>query len=186
MQRHLQRWVFFSICVLVIGGCTKEGIQIPVSAERSLSITVPLIDGSNTKMGEVELFEGEGGLTLYVTAKGLTPGLHAIHFHETAKCTPPDFTSAGAHFNPTGREHGFDNPKGPHAGDLPNIEANKEGNIAAKITTAAVTLQKGMAHSLRDEDGSAIIIHAKLDDYKTNPAGNSGERIACAAISNGE
>lgn len=186
MQRYWQRLVLFSICLLVVGGCTKEKMQVPVSSERALSITVPLINTSNKKIGEVELLDEEKGLTLFIEAEGLTPGLHAIHFHETGKCTPPDFSSAGGHFNPTKKEHGFDNPKGYHAGDLPNLEVDAAGSVSAKITTAAVTLQKGVANSLRDNDGSSIIIHAKPDDYRTDPSGNSGDRIACAAITDGE
>ena len=97
-------------------------------------------------------------------------------------CTPPDFESAGAHFNPTHKQHGFENPKGFHLGDLPNIEVDAEGKVTAVLTTNEFTLKPNVENSLLDSDGSALVIHKDADDYKTDPSGNSGPRIACAAI----
>ena len=92
------------------------------------------------------------------------------------------FKSAGAHFNPANKEHGFENPKGFHIGDLPNLEVDAEGKVTAEVTTALVTLKPDVSNSLLDSDGSSLVIHEKADDYKTDPAGDSGNRIACSVI----
>lgn len=127
------------------------------------------------------LSETSEGVKIELKAEGLQPGTKAIHIHETAKCEAPDFTSAGSHFNPGHRGHGFDNPKGFHAGDLPNIEISDKGTVNAVITAPEITLKAG-EKSILDADGSALVIHENADDYKTDPAGNSGARIVCGAI----
>jgi Cu-Zn family superoxide dismutase len=100
-----------------------------------------------------------------------------------AKCDPPDFKSAGGHFNPTSKQHGFDNPQGHHAGDMMNFTVKENGTAKATVKDGDVVLGNGSeANSLLANGGTAIIIHAKADDYKTDPAGNSGDRIACGAI----
>ena len=114
-------------------------------------------------------------------AKGLPPGPHGFHIHETGICETPDFETAGAHFNPTHREHGFDNPKGHHAGDMPNLEVGADGQIDVVVNVPDVTL-KGGQNQLIDQNGRSFIIHAEADDYLSNPSGNSGKRIACGSI----
>ena len=115
---------------------------------------------------------------------GLPPGPHGIHFHAVGKCegsgTTP-FSSAGAHYNPLGRQHGLDNSAGPHAGDAPNFTVGEDGNGRASFTTDRVSLTEGST-SLFDDDGSSIVIHASADDQKSQPAGNSGGRIACGVV----
>jgi len=108
------------------------------------------------------------------------PGVHAIHVHAVGKCEPPDFKSAGPHFNPDQTRHGIMSPEGPHAGDLPNIHVPADGKLEVEFLNPVVTLSQESA--LLDADGSSIIIHAAPDDYKTDPAGNSGDRIACGVI----
>lgn len=125
--------------------------------------------------------ETENGVELELEAEGLEPGLHGIHIHETGQCDPPDFKSAGAHFNPEGVAHGLENPDGPHAGDLPNLEVSEDGTASYRATTDRVTLGEGET-SLFDTDGSALVIHAGEDDQMTDPSGDSGDRIACGAI----
>ena len=112
----------------------------------------------------------------------MPPGGHGIHLHETGKCEAPSFESAGPHFNPTNKKHGVENPLGPHLGDLPNIVADETGEVQLNFITADFTLKKGEATSIFDQDGTAVVIHEKEDDYKTDPAGNSGARIACGVI----
>ncbi|WP_371922562.1 superoxide dismutase family protein [Sporosarcina sp. Marseille-Q4943] len=168
--------------ILVMAGCGKSNKKVPVSGEKMEAIVSPLVNTEGKKIGEVTLVQEPEGVLINVQAENLPPGSHGIHFHETGVCTPPDFTSSGAHFNPTGKEHGFDNPKGFHLGDLPNIEVNVDGKVSMKLTTSEITLKKGQETSILDKDGSAIVIHEKADDYKTDPAGNSGARIACAAF----
>ena len=172
--------------ILVVAGCgksnTKSNQTLPVSGEQKEAIVAPLMNTEGKKIGEVTLVQETEGVMINVQAKDLSPGTHGIHVHETGVCTAPEFTSAGSHFNPTGKEHGFDNPKGFHLGDLPNIEVDKDGKTSMTLTTSEITLKKGQENSILDKDGSAIVIHEKADDYKTDPAGNSGARIACAAF----
>lgn len=119
---------------------------------------------------------------IHLEAEKLAPGKHGIHFHNVGKCDTPDFKTAGDHFNPTSKQHGFNNPKGYHSGDLPNINVNEDGKVDADITSAHVTLLRGKPNSLLKEGGTAIVIHEKEDDYMTDPSGNSGNRIACGVI----
>ncbi|MUT65999.1 superoxide dismutase family protein [Paenibacillus sp. NEAU-GSW1] len=141
-----------------------------------------LIDSNGKAVGTATLKEQSDGVHIVLKASGLTPGSHGFHFHAVGKCEPPGFESAGAHFNPSGKEHGFENPKGFHFGDLPNVIADASGNIDAKIISKNVTLVKNAPGSLLSSEGSALIIHEKTDDYKTDPSGNSGNRIACGVI----
>ncbi|VEF49783.1 copper/zinc superoxide dismutase [Bacillus freudenreichii] len=186
----LKKMIPYSIILLVIlsacgGGKdtaepekTKEAA--PVNAETPINID--LLNTEGDKVGEAELSENGKGVTIHVRAQGLEPGKRAIHIHETGKCTPPDFKSAGAHFNPGQKQHGFHNPKGYHAGDLPNLEVDTEGKVDEFLKTADVTLERGKPNSLLDKDGSALVIHAGQDDYVTDPAGNAGDRVVCGAI----
>lgn len=121
------------------------------------------------------------GVRIQVLAKDLPPGPHGIHIHAVGKCEPQDFASAGGHFNPHGKKHGLQNPEGPHAGDLPNLEAKADGTAVYEQITDRVTLSGGEL-SLFDSDGSALVIHANPDDQQTEPTGNSGARIACGVI----
>ena len=113
--------------------------------------------------------------------RDLPPGLHAVHIHESAQCDPPDFKSAGGHFNPEGRQHGRKNPEGAHAGDLPNIRVGPDGAAAADFLVEGVTLEPGK-QSLFKPGGTSLVIHASADDDRTDPAGNAGARIACGVI----
>lgn len=169
--------------LLVTGGCSKgDNAKLPVSGENTKSVVTPIINTEGNQIGEASFVEAGDGVTISIRAEGLPPGVKGIHVHETGVCTPPDFTSAGSHFNPTHKEHGYENPKGFHLGDLPNIEVDANGKVAAEVTTAEFTMKPGAANSIVDHDGSALVIHEKADDYKTDPSGNSGVRIACAVI----
>jgi len=116
--------------------------------------------------------------------KGLPPGTKAVHIHDVGQCTPPSFESAGPHFNPTKAQHGLENRKGPHAGDLPNMTVNDTGQGHLEVTNSRVTLKAGPT-SLFDENGSALVVHEGPDDMRSEPAGNSGARIACGVIVRG-
>jgi superoxide dismutase, Cu-Zn family len=133
-------------------------------------------------IGKAELTEGVNGVQVKVEAASLTPGEHGLHFHQIGKCDAPDFKSAGDHFNPQGKKHGTANPEGPHAGDLPNLVVGTDGKAAVTVTTKLVTLAAGKPNSLLKTGGTALVIHEKADDYKTDPSGNSGARIACGVI----
>ncbi len=142
---------------------------------------VELKDGQGNSVGTAILWDQGGGVAIDLHLHGLTPGEHAVHFHQVPKCEGPDFKSAGGHFNPEGKKHGFDNPEGHHAGDMKNFTVRSDGTTPkVHLQNTDVTLKEG-PHSLLT-NGTAIVIHAKADDYKTDPSGNSGDRVACGVI----
>jgi Cu-Zn family superoxide dismutase len=132
------------------------------------------------QVGTATLEETPHGVLMTVDLEGLPAGTHAFHIHEIGKCEPP-FKSAGGHFNPTHKQHGIRNPAGMHAGDLPNIYVPESGKLKFDVFATAVTLGKG-ENSLLDADGSSLVIHAGPDDYKSDPAGDAGARLACGVI----
>ena len=136
-----------------------------------------LVNALGAPIGTVRAWQTAGGVTFRIDATGLPHGIHGLHVHAVGSCAPPDFTTAGAHWNPANRKHGLSNPEGPHAGDLSNVEVAANGVLAATVVLPRATLAE-----LRDADGSALVLHAKADDYMTDPSGNSGARIACAVI----
>ncbi|MFZ1768795.1 MAG: superoxide dismutase family protein [Caldilinea sp.] len=154
------------------------------SSDAALTATAQLQNAAGEPVGTATFTEMQDS-TVMISAQltGLETdivGPHGIHIHQTGACTP-DFDAAGGHFNPTGMQHGLDNPAGPHMGDLPNIQLDEAGNGAYEATTDLFTLSDG-DRSLFDDDGSALVIHAEADDQVTDPSGNSGDRIACGVI----
>ena len=143
-----------------------------------------LKDGAGKSVGSASLRETSSGVLISVNVNGLTEGLHAVHVHAVGKCEGPAFTSAGGHFNPLSKNHGLKNPAGPHAGDLPDMYVNKDGTGRYEARMESMTLDAGQT-SVFDADGSAIVVHATADDNVTDPAGNSGDRIACGVITRG-
>ena len=136
-----------------------------------------LINSAGQTIGTVRAWQTAGGVSFRLDATGLPHGIHGVHVHAVGRCDRPDFTSAGGHWNPTTKQHGFNNPSGPHAGDLPNVEVAANGVLGATLTLPGATMA-----NLVDADGAALVIHATADDYRTDPSGNSGARIACAVI----
>jgi Cu-Zn family superoxide dismutase len=116
-----------------------------------------------------------------VEAAGLRPGTYGAHVHMTGRCDPPDFASAGPHWNPTGQQHGKNNPRGMHKGDLPNLLVGTDGRGNFEMTVSRTSLTGG-ATPLLDSDGASVVVHAAPDDYRTDPSGNSGARIACGVL----
>ena len=151
---------------------------LPASAE--LMANAQLKDGSGKAMGDVDLVQTQSGVLIKLQLKGIAPGEHAFHVHAVGKCEAP-FESAGPHFNPTNHKHGMLSGQG-HAGDMPNLHVPQSGELSVEVLNSAISLDKGKPNSVFDNDGSSLVIHAKADDYKTDPAGNSGDRIACGVI----
>jgi len=136
---------------------------------------------SGESVGSAVLREESGRVRIVVQASGLTPGAHAVHIHAVGRCEAPGFQSAGDHFNPLGKKHGLENPAGPHAGDMAELQADAGGRAEHVGVTDRVTLATGPA-SVFDGDGSAIVVHARGDDQRTDPSGNSGERVLCGPL----
>jgi superoxide dismutase, Cu-Zn family len=135
-------------------------------------------------IGQITVTAAPGGVLLRVEVKGLTPGWHGMHFHEKADCSDPAFKNAGGHVHAkTPVVHGLLNPGANDAGDLPNLHVNADGSVTVELYSTLVTLNGGDNRpELLDADGSALVIHASPDDYKSQPIGGAGARVACAAI----
>jgi Cu-Zn family superoxide dismutase len=141
-----------------------------------------MYNSNGAPIGTAQLWEdGSGVVNVEIASISLPAGTHGIHFHQTGKCDGPAFTTAGGHYNPMGMEHGLQNPRGPHAGDNPNIVVPAAGVGNISFSTDRVSLTPG-PRTLLDADGSALVVHAAADDQVTNPSGNSGARIACGVV----
>lgn len=158
-------WTGIAIAAAIQTGCAT------VPAGGVTGPPLALIAANGSIVGSVQMGR-DGSAT--IAASALAPGEHGLHLHDKGLCEGPAFTSAGAHWNPGARQHGRDNPMGAHAGDLPNLFVDIAGKGALRVM-----LQPGFA----DADGTALVVHAKADDYKTDPTGASGDRVACAVIS---
>jgi superoxide dismutase, Cu-Zn family len=144
-----------------------------------------MTNGANESVGDLRLERTAEGVRIAGELFNLPAGVHGIHFHEKGQCDGPDFTSAGGHFNPAGREHGLENPAGPHAGDMPNVTVGESGRVTIAVATPRVTLDSNATTGVLDADGTAVVVHAAADDQRTNPSGNSGARIVCGVIRKG-
>ena len=162
---------------LLAGGC-MAGMGRDVSKPGARAT---LADAAGAPRGTVTLTDGPDGVALAVRATGLPPGKAGIHIHAVGKCEAPAFASAGPHWNPAGHQHGMDNPQGSHMGDMPNIEIGADGSGSLDTVIAGAKLRDG-PNPMLDADGAAVVIHAAADDYRTDPSGNSGARVACGVV----
>ncbi len=155
--------------------------SLPLLAAAGPGASATLRDPQGKTVGTATLEQAPEGVRITVAVSGVSPGLHGFHVHAVGKCEGPDFKTAGGHFNPGSREHGLENPRGAHAGDMPNLEVGADGNGKGVFLARGATLEAGPG-SLFPEGGTSVVLHAAPDDMKTDPAGNAGARIACGVV----
>ncbi|MFB5662427.1 superoxide dismutase family protein [Alteribacillus sp. HJP-4] len=164
-------------------GTDEQANEDESADENSKTASVTLRDQEENEVGTAELEEGSDGVSIQLEASGMPENSeHGFHIHETGACEPPDFESAEDHFNPEDSDHGKDTEDGPHAGDLPNITTNENGEVKEDLTAENVTLAAGEQHSLLENEGTSLVIHEMPDDYESQPSGDAGDRLACGVI----
>lgn len=176
--------MFFPIALLFTGSCMNYGAA-PGTSSRMMIPAGPgagatVHDASGRMLGMLTIVETGGHLTMVGTLRGLPPGSHGIHLHAVGRCDAPGFTTAGGHWNPGARQHGFENPLGSHMGDMRNVVVGDDSIGTVNASTMSGVL-RGDGGAM-DADGLAIVVHAMTDDYRTEPSGNSGARIACGVV----
>lgn len=154
---------------------------VPAHAADTATAKAELRNAEGKTVGTATLAALPGGVRLQLAVKDLPPGPKALHIHENGVCEAPTFSSAGRHFNPNGRAHGWHDAKGPHAGDAPNLIVGPDGRSEIEIILERVRLDDS-ERGLFKKGGTAIVLHAEDDDYASQPAGNAGPRIACGVI----
>jgi Cu-Zn family superoxide dismutase len=176
METGMIKSIAPAFTALALSGCAT--LDTPARPAWASTATATLRDSAGNVVGTADLLRRGDEWKLGLGVSGQTPGDHGIHLHMVGKCNAPDFASAGGHLNPAGRAHGSANPAGMHMGDLPNLTIGADGTASTFMALPAGT----DAAALFDADGTAIVIHAKPDDYLTDPAGNSGPRLACGVL----
>lgn len=172
------------LAILLIAGCAaalQTGVMAmqPSHARRAAA---SLYNAQGRVVGDVTAMRERGFVRVRLNVRGFVRGTHGVHLHQTGRCDPPGFASAGPHWDPAGRQHGRLNPRGPHLGDLPNLQVEPGGSGRLEFTISVPTGTAAGVNPLLDADGTAIVIHAAADDDRSDPAGNSGARLACGVF----
>jgi superoxide dismutase, Cu-Zn family len=170
-----------TLTLVIANGWAQTPSPTGTTGDATATASGTFIDAQNQPVGEVLLQQTPHGVLVKIDLTNATPGTHALHIHTVGKCDAPSFESAGGHFDTAARKHGFLNPAGHHAGDLPNLDVPLVGKLSMEYHVPEMTLERG-PRPLMDGDGSALVIHAGKDDYTSDPAGASGDRLACARV----
>lgn len=170
------------IIPMTLVGCGDSGVS-PGDVSGNVA-RAQLLGADQTEYGEVIVAQGDGQLIVNINAINMSPGPHGVHIHAVGKCEAPDFKSAGGHWNPTEKEHGFENQKGAHMGDLFNLDIGDDGTGSLEAAIEGGSLKEGEG-ALLDADGAAFVVHEGPDDLKTDPSGESGGRLACGVFVGG-
>ena len=174
--RHVRTAV---LGVAVVAACTGGGVPGALNVRSQATVSATLRDVGGRELGTLTLTDSQRGINLTGRLRGVAPGEHGLHIHSVGRCEPT-FDAAGGHWNPTGRQHGIQNAQGSHFGDLPNITVGADSTATVDVNSRSGTLRG--SNSLFDEDGAAVVLHAGPDDYRTDPSGGSGARIACGVV----
>ncbi|GAA4061793.1 superoxide dismutase family protein [Amphibacillus indicireducens] len=192
-MKRAVKWLFIcALALMFLSGCQltgdregdteleQEAVEVGATVD---DVVVTLINQEGMQVATATLSEQKtGGVKIKLVGDNLPPGVHGFHIHDRGACVPPDFESAGSHYNPTNSKHGFDHPEGPHAGDLENITVTEDGTVSVEVEAPLVTLNPDGQNTLFTDEGTSLVIHADPDDYISQPAGNAGARIACGVI----
>jgi len=168
---------------LTLAGCSQpsdEAAQDRQPEQAAMLASAKLILSDGAPAGVASLLATDGSVSLEIAASGLEGGEHGFHLHQTGACDAPEFKSAGGHLNPLGKSHGKDSSGGSHLGDLPNLTVGNDGK--GELSVPVEGQQSQIIEWLFDEDGAAVVIHAGPDDYKTDPSGDAGKRVACGVF----
>ncbi len=167
----------FAAVSLALAGCATDRVDSAAGPGAGAELR----DGAGQVRAQAAVAQVGDALRIRVEASGLAPGRYAAHIHSVGRCDPPAFESASGHWNPTGRQHGRDNPQGMHKGDLPDLVVGADGRGTVEHMIAGAWLSAGTTPML-DADGAAMMIHQRPDDNRTDPSGNAGARIACGVF----